>query len=63
MKYPESVLFKIKENAYFYGDSMNNFEPISVWMKKILFSFRDNLGHMFDSWYVDWYMVYWQASG
>ena len=30
---------------------------------KSLFSFRDNLGPMFDSWYVDWYMVYWQASG
>lgn len=30
---------------------------------KSLFSFRDNLGfHMFDSWCVDWYMVYWQAS-
>lgn len=49
MKYPESVLFKIKENAYFYGDSMNNLNLFQFEWKSLL-SLRDNLGHMFDSW-------------
>lgn len=62
MKYPESVLFKIKKKHTSMGIAwtiLNLFQ--FEW--KSLFSFRDNLGHMFDSWYVDWYMVYWQASG